>query len=156
MARALGAPVLLLVLGGALAACTHVERTSKAEYERGMRVAVGHLQQRLGRIGAVDTTRPRAAARQLRATERALDEIADEFDAIEPPEDVAAPHERLVDAMRRYAAQIRQLAGAAEAGDLRILQETDLSALDGNADVQAAAVEIREKGYAITPTPRRP
>ncbi len=155
MERALALAFVLLPLASLAAGCTHEERTPRAEYERRMQVAIGHLQQRLGRIGPIDASRPARAARQLDETEQTLDEVADEADAIEPPEQVADEHHRLVDAMRRYAAQLREPAAAVHAGDTRILEQTDVSALDGNADLQAAAVQIRDRGYTIAPPPRR-
>jgi hypothetical protein len=60
-----------------------------------------------------------AAAAKLQATSRAMDRAADEFAAIDTPDELKHARDLMVDGLRKIAADLRGAASAARVGDFK-------------------------------------
>lgn len=138
----------------ALAGCgggTGGDRLTKDEYQdRG--AAVGEqLRDEFQDIEDADTSDLKQVGPLMRRLGEALDRLADEFDELEPPEDVEAAHDRLVSAARTTAGEARAIGERLETETLAELQddlaELDLSQSEAFRELQEAAEEITSKGY---------
>ncbi len=140
---------LVLLAALALAGCGGDDRLSKTEYAELVRTEYAGVQEAF-RATSASYGRPDlpekivAAQRELRA---AADTLAD----ADPPEDVEAENQQIVDGMRRYAESLDRLRNAAERGDLRAIEDAS-SRIATNAGVvliAEAAERMKFKGYDL-------
>jgi hypothetical protein len=136
----------------ALAACGG-SGTSKNDYVKSLNKAEAALQKSLQDVGgAVNRSSGGAAgAAQLDAGGKALDDAADNFNAIKPPSDAKHAHGEIVDGLHKLAGTFRDAASAAKANDLAKATSTLSGALDGAGaqEIQKAQDELKAAGYKV-------
>jgi hypothetical protein len=146
------AQLALVVLGVALlAACGGNDRLSKQEYEQKVRTEYADVQEAFLATGA-SFNQPDLAEKIERAQAQ-LHEAADELDDAEPPKDVEAENQQIVDGMRRYADSLDRLRNAAERGDLAVIEDATARIADNEAveQIAEAAERMKFKGYDLGP-----
>lgn len=89
------------------------------------------------------------AAEEMGAVREQLDETADDLDSVSPPEDTAAAHDRLVDALHGYSDDLGELqdvlANGKDAEIVRKLQS--IESLESVRDLQRAGADLRALAY---------
>jgi hypothetical protein len=126
--------------------------TSKNDYVESLNKAQATLTTQLTDIGngisAGDTA---AAAAQLDKGGKAVDAAADDFNAIEPPDDAASAHKKIVDGLHKLAGTFRDAADAARDKDMDKLSKTlsDIQTSDGAKELQEAQNELVANGYKV-------
>lgn len=144
---------LALACATAFGACGGSDEQSKAEYGESMRATMSNLTEAYGDASTASGEAGddvAATVRQLRASQLALRDAGNQLDDIEPPEELAAAHEDLVEGVREMADAVDLLIEAQE------LAETDPKAAEqaarkfGSDDsferVTAAAARLEKAG----------
>jgi predicted flap endonuclease-1-like 5' DNA nuclease len=90
------------------------------------------------------------AADEMKAVREQLDATASELDSVSPPEESAAAHDRLVDAMRSYSDDLAEIQGTLESGNVSEITQKlgSIESLDSK-DLQRAGAALRELGYTF-------
>jgi major membrane immunogen (membrane-anchored lipoprotein) len=140
---------LVFVLVLALAGCGADDRLSKREYEQKVRSEYADVQGAFRATGAA-FGKPDLAEKIERA-QAELRDMADELDEAEPPMEVAAENQQIVDAMRRYADSLDRLRNAAERGDLKVIEDATARIANNEAveQIAEAAERMKFKGYDL-------
>jgi predicted small secreted protein len=96
-------------------------------------------------------TSGRAVGAKLDEGARALDDAAQDFEAIDPPTDADAAHRKIVAGLRKLAALFRDSATAAREDDVARLTRTlqGLQSSPGAREIRAAQQELKAKGYKV-------
>jgi hypothetical protein len=86
---------------------------------------------------------------RFRAAGDAIDKVADDLNGVNPPDDAADANAKLVDGFHAVANALRQLASAADDGDLQKLQSlsTQFSKGPAERELEQAASELEKAGY---------
>lgn len=156
-----GLVVLLAVtasLGLAAAGCGGGggERLSKEEYQSRMQELGKDLSAAAEGLGSLRPTDVRGAREAIEKTADLMDEASDRLAEINPPEDIAGAHEKLIEGARQAADEFRDLAEkirSATLEDAAALAEKlgslNVTELEGFKKLQEAVEEIRSKGYQL-------
>ena len=131
------------------------DRLSKEEYQQQVKDVGSTLTKSAeGLSGAFNQSDPESldqVADEVEKLQDAMNTAADDLDAMNPPQDAQASHDKLVDGMRGFAGDIGDLAEAARDGRLKDIQ--DFAENFGNSDsakkIQEATEELKAKGYAL-------
>ena len=126
---------------------------SKADYEQQMQA----LQSKLGSTADElqnafsDPTDIKAMTAGLRQAADLLDEASTGLDDIEPPADVAEPHQAMIDNTASAATKINELADKVESAPLAELQPIlqDFQNIEEFTTLNQAVTDIKAKGYDI-------
>jgi major membrane immunogen (membrane-anchored lipoprotein) len=139
-------PVLAAVT---LVGCGGQDRLSKGEYEEKVRSEYADVQKAFQATGA-SFGKPDLADKIERA-QAELREAADALDEADPPEEVEAENEEVVDGLRRYADSLDRLRNAADRGDLQVIEDATARIADNEAvkQIAEAAEEMKFKGYDL-------
>jgi hypothetical protein len=105
----------------------------------------------------IDITNPgdvKKLGDRFRSAADAIDGVADALNGLNAPNDAAAAYGKLVDGFHKIADALRQLATAADQGDLQKLQSlsTEFSKGAAERELEQAASELEKAGYKA-PTP---
>ncbi|HEU4976173.1 MAG TPA: hypothetical protein VFT50_13845 [Baekduia sp.] len=127
---------------------------SKQDYARQLSQATAALRQAFDDLAKTssDGTSTKAAAARLEKGASALEQAADRFDAITPPEASKDAHEKIVDGLRKMASQFQQGADAAKKGDAAAVAKA-LQGIAGSAgarEIQQAQQELQRQGVTVT------
>jgi hypothetical protein len=123
---------------------------SKSDYEKAMSKLGNTLTASFQSLGGVATRPdPKVAAAGIDKAANLLDQAGDSFAAINPPRNIAAAHQKLVDGSHQAAKDFRKLADEIRKGDINLQQRFDASTLKGFRKIQAGFNEIRAKGYNL-------
>lgn len=141
----------LAIAAVALAGCGGGDRLSKEEYQAEVRKVGTTLR---GALGGVDTEGAgglSAVRAQVEQLQSALRDAAGELEGLTPPEDVEATHGKLVEGIRGFADDLDELNDALERGDSDAVRsfEDDFTKSDSVKQIQAAALELQQKGYTL-------
>jgi hypothetical protein len=141
---------LVFVLVLALAACGGDDRLSKRDYEQKVRSEYVQVQEAFRATGAA-FGKPDELAEKIEDAQAELREMADELDDAEPPAEVEAENQQIVDAMRRYADSLDRLRNAAERGDLEVIEDATARIAENEAveQIAEAAERMKFKGYDL-------
>jgi hypothetical protein len=121
---------------------------SKGEYEQRMQALDQELEQGGAALENVESLDNLAA--QVERFQGVIRDKADEMDELEPPDEVADPHDRLVSGMRGFADRLDEFRDAAESGDQQRIEEVVGGVLAGAFEqVSGPAQEIEGQGYDI-------
>ena len=151
--------IALVALAVLVAGCGG-DQLSQEEYEQELSQAAEDLSQASERLGTELSSAMAGdgdfaqAAEELGAVRDQLNETADGLDGVEPPEEAADAHDRLVDALRAYSGELEQFQGALEDGDTAEITESlsGLENLESLQDLQEAGAELEELGYTFETT----
>jgi hypothetical protein len=139
-------PALLATL--ALAGCSGDDGPpTKAEYAEKVRTVYGEVQEAFARTDvAVDELADRVADAQAE-----LRGAADELEGTEPPDDVVAEHDQIVEGLRAYADDLDRLRNAAERGDERTIEDFNARIAENPSVllIAEAAESMKFKGYDL-------
>jgi hypothetical protein len=124
------------------------ERLSKAAYEQKLKQAGVELATPSGRLANANT------AQQFISTagevQRAMRKVADDLDEINPPKDVAAANDQLVDALRAIADEFEQVKEAAKGGANKARDAgARLARSKPSEDARQAVTYISRLGYDV-------
>jgi HAMP domain-containing protein len=146
----------LLILSGAVVAVLLPsgcgggdDRLSKTEYEEKVRSLYADVQ---AAFQATNVGKTQLAAR-VEAAQRELRSAADELADVQPPEEVEAENQQIVQGMRAYADDLERLRKAAARGDTRTVEDFN-SRIAKNESVEQiaeAAERMKFKGYNLGP-----
>jgi hypothetical protein len=126
--------------------------TSKNDYVDSINQAQATLNTQLSSLGSgLSSGDTAAAATQLDKGGKAIDAAADSFNSIEPPDDAASAHKKIVDGLHKLAGTFRDAADAAREKDLDKLSKvlTDIQTSAGAKELQAAQDELVKNGYKV-------
>ena len=148
--------LLAAVLLGVATGCgSGGDQLSKDEYQQELSQASTNLTQASQDLGreltqAISGKGSYAqAAKEMGTVQEQLDQTATELDDVSPPEDTAAAHDRLVDAMRAYSKDLGDIQMALESGNGAEItrQLRGAASLESVKDLQQAATDLRKLGY---------
>ena len=123
---------------------------SKNDYVKSVNKVEASLQQSLSGLGGIGAaTSPAQAAAKLEAGGKALDDAADSFNAIKPPNDAKHAHGLIVDGLHKLAGTLHDAAKAAKSNDRAAAAKTlsDVGTGQGIKEIQAAQDELTANGY---------
>lgn len=127
------------------------ERLSKDEYQQRGEAIGQRLQDEFSDIETSDAGSLEKVGPLMNRLGEALDALADEFDDLNPPEDIEAAHDQLVSSARATADEARSIAdriGSATLAELsENTEELDISKSESFLEMQKAMNEIQAKGY---------
>jgi X-X-X-Leu-X-X-Gly heptad repeat protein len=145
----------LVALALAAAACGGGggAQLSHAQYQQ----RLNHLGQEFGKeqrtaFAGIDITNPNDVKKlgdRFRTAADAIDKLAGDLDGLNPPNDAADANGKLVDGFHKIADGVRQLASAADDGDLQKLQSLSNQLSKGSAEreLEQATSELEKAGY---------
>jgi hypothetical protein len=140
--------MLALVLAIAVAGCGGGERLSKAEYQQKLKAAGVELSAASKSL-AQATTGPQFAA-GVEQVQDGMRKVADDLDGLNPPEDVDAANDRLVNALRGLADEFDKVKEAAAKGATEARAAgARLASSQASEDAQQAILEIQRRGYDV-------
>jgi len=90
-------------------------------------------------------TTTEARVEGLEALEASVTEAADDFEALDPPANVEADHDRLVSEFRSLAANVDEVKQALQSGDQQAAQGTATELQENQAEIQEILASIRRK-----------
>ena len=140
------------------------DRLTKEGYLQEFEGIVNDLDARFGELinADIDTTDFDAVADQADKLGEGVDELGDRVEALNPPEEVQATHDKLVDGLHEFAAWAHDLADkvrTAPASELVTLLEEfgltgafDPAKIPGADKIQEAIEEFEEQGYTLGET----
>jgi hypothetical protein len=140
------APALAAV---AVVGCGGQDRLSKGEYEEKVRSEYADVQKAFQLTGAA-FGKP-DLAEKIEQAQAELRQMADALDEAEPPAEVEAENQQIIDSMRRYAGSLDRLRNAAERGDLEVIEDATARIADNEAveQIAEAAERMKFKGYDL-------
>lgn len=126
------------------------DRLTREEYQTEVREVGDTLG---GALSGVDTSGGdlTAVQGQVEGLQEALRTAADDLDELEPPEDVAGPHDRLVEGVRGFAKELEELGQALEEGDLAAAAafQEKLTQSESVQKIREAAKQLQDDGYSL-------
>lgn len=125
---------------------------SKNDYVESLNKASAVLREQLPGLGtSLGSGGPEAAA-QLEEGADALDAAAKDVGKIDPPDDAAKAHRKMVVGLEKLAGTFHDAAAAAKSKDVDELQKTLARFQDdsGVKEIQEAESELKANGYAFT------
>ena len=150
--------VATLALGLAAAGCGGDgggQRLTKEEYQQEVRQVGDTLTKSAeGLSGAFSQSDPESldqVAGEVEELQNAMNQAADDLEAMNPPEDAESAHDDLVDGIRGFSDEIGQVADAAREGNLQELQSFSESFSDSESvkKIEQATQELQSKGYTL-------
>jgi hypothetical protein len=145
------APVVAVAVAFVVAGCGS-GGTSKNDYVESLNKAQTTLSTQLTDIGnGISAGDTKAAAAQLDKGGKAIDAAADDFNSIQPPDNAAGAHKKIVDGLHKLAGTFREAADAARSKDLDKLSKTlsDITTSAGAKELQDAENELVANGYKV-------
>ena len=146
--------IALVVAGCGGGGDTSSKPASKDEYGKQLAQAGQTLQKTFADISdqTGSGTSAKEIATRLDRGAAALDQAATKFAAIQPPADVKAAHQKLVDGLKELGGVFRQGATAARKNDTANLTKAlqGLSTSDGVKKITEAQQELKAKGIQVT------
>jgi hypothetical protein len=148
--------VLLAALVAVATGCgTSGNQLSKDDYQQELDQAAADVRQSSEDLGRELTQAISGqgsydqAAKEMATVRDQLGKSADELDSVSPPEDTAAAHDRLVDAMHAYSDDLGDVQSALESGNGAEItrQLRGVASLESVKDLQRAGSRLRELGY---------
>ena len=132
------------------------ERLSKAEYQQQGAAIGARLKKEFKDIDTADPANVKEVAPLMDRLGEALDTLANEFDKLNPPADVAEAQNRFVAAARATANEARAIGDRIQKEPLAELSKNgdqlDISQSKNFAELQRAMNEIKAKGYEFGDT----
>jgi soluble cytochrome b562 len=123
---------------------------SKNDYVQSVNEAQASLQKSLSSLSGINASSTGAqVATTLQKGGDALDDAADDFSDIKPPDDAEHAHGQMVDGLHKLAGTFRDAAKSAESNDLQAVAKvlTDVTTSEGAKEIQAAEDELKANGY---------
>lgn len=143
-------PLVCVLAAGALAvaACGNSDRNA---YVKSLNKAEAALQKSLMSLGGdiSATSSPKQIAAKLDASGQALDNAADDFNGIQPPDDAKHAHGQFIDGLHKLADMYHGAATQAKTRDATGLSKTlsGLQTSPGISEIEAAQNELKANGY---------
>ena len=142
-------PLVVVLAAGALAvaACGNSDRNA---YVKSLNKAEAALQKSLMSLGGKSaTSSPKQIAAKLDASGQALDNAADDFNGIKPPDDAKHAHGQFIDGLHKLADVYHGAAKQAKTRDATGLSKTlsGLQTSPGISEIEAAQTELKANGY---------
>lgn len=135
------------------------ERLSKEEYQSRMQELGKDLSGAAEGLGSLSPTDIQGATKAIEDLADLMEEASDRLDEINPPENIAGAHEKLIEGARQAADEFRDLAEeirSATLEDAAALAEKlgnlNVTELEGFKKLQEGVEEIRSKGYELGQT----
>jgi hypothetical protein len=126
------------------------EEDYRTEVE-GVLTPLGEELQRIGTETSGQTT-PEGVAEGLADTEEALQSGIDDLEAIEPPENLQEPHDRMIVALEDFAQATTEAREGAESGDLQaVATDYVTAATDFQQELQAVLQDFEAAGLDVQP-----
>jgi chromosome segregation ATPase len=124
------------------------DRLSKSEYESKLKAEGTHLK---AAFSGVDLQGANVNELETKLTklQEELDQSASDIEDLKPPENAEAANQKLANVLHRAADKFGELKEAAKAQDLPRLQQLSQQVGVVLQDGQAAAKELKSKGYDI-------
>jgi uncharacterized protein YPO0396 len=124
------------------------DRLSKSEYEQKLKAEGTHLK---AAFSGVDFQGANVNELETKLTklQEELDQSASDIEDLKPPENAEAANQKLANVLHRAADKFGDLKEAAKAKDLPRLQQLSQEVAVVLRDGQAAANELKSKGYDI-------
>lgn len=123
----------------------------KADYEKEVRAAGQALEKAFGDIGSSVSGSASAgeAATKLEEGAEALDKAASDLDGVDPPSEVKAPHDDVVDALGELADEFHSGAEAAKSNNVEALLKftTGLQSSASVKKLTEAGQKFEKEGY---------
>lgn len=151
--------VAALALAAGAAACGGDggggEPLSKEEYQQEVNKVGDTLSQSAdGLSGAFNQSDPESldqVADEVEKLQDAMVKAAEDLDALNPPDDAQAAHDKLVEGIRGFADDVGKLADSARAGELAEIQSfaEDFTNSESAKKIQEATEELQAKGYTL-------
>lgn len=136
--------LLAIVAGG----CGGSERLSKTEYEQELKGAGVELSNASTALAQASTGPEYVAG--VEQVQAGLRKAADDLDGVNPPEDVDAANDRLVDALRGLADEFDKVKQAAATGPKAARAAgARLARSQPSEDARTAVLEIQRRGYDV-------
>jgi hypothetical protein len=123
-------------------------RLSKSEYEQKLKAEGSHLKAAFSGVD-LSTSNTNALAAKLTKLQGELDRSASDIGDLNPPEDAEAANRKLASVLHRAADEFGKLSEAAKKKDVKRLQQLGQDVAVVLRDGQAAANELKSKGYDI-------
>jgi multidrug resistance efflux pump len=127
---------------------------SKNDYVQSVNEAQASLQKSLSSLSGINASSTGAqVATTLQKGGDALDDAADDFSDIKPPDDAEHAHGQMVDGLHKLAGTFHEAAKSAKsaksADDFQAVAKvlTDLTTSEGAKELQAAEDELKANGY---------
>jgi hypothetical protein len=138
----------LVVLAIAVAGCGGSERLSKTEYQQKLKGAGVELANASKPLAQATTGAQFASG--VEQVQDGMRKVADDLDGLNPPEEVDAANDRLVDALRGVADEFDKVKEAAAKGaaDARAAGAR-LARSQASEDASQAILEIQRRGYDV-------
>lgn len=141
----------------ALTACG-TGRLSKHDYETRAKAIGSKASARVNEMFAGKVV---PSPQDFRETAKVVDDAADQLDDLKPPSDVAAPHSKVVAAMRKLSTWMVSIADALDAADSDAARKAVLTRFQNDpkaraaaVDFQGAAADFEKHGYTVFSSPR--
>jgi len=130
---------------------------SEEEYQQEVEGILEPLGTRLQEIGnqQVDPNSLDDVAAQLGEADTVLQDGIDDLEGIEPPEDLQAPHDRMIGALETFEQATADAETAAEDGDAQaIVQDYPAAATEFQAELDETVQDFQDAGLDVNaPTP---
>jgi ABC-type transporter Mla subunit MlaD len=133
------------------------DRLSKDAYQQELDAAIQKVEQAfqglgdsLQKVGSGSGSLDQVAG-EVGNIQSELNSAADDLDGVTPPEDVEAPHDKLVDGMRSLSDDLEEFKGAIEEGDTGAIDRfaADAQELESVKKLEEATNELKDKGYDV-------
>lgn len=149
--------VALVALVTLAAGCGGDDALSQQDYQEELGQAATDLSQASQKLGTELTQAMvgdgsfEEAADEMTAIRDELNETADDLEGVDPPDDVADAHDRLVDSLRAYSDDLEEIQGKLEDGTEAEITKSfaGLQNLDSVRELQRAGAELEELGYTF-------
>jgi hypothetical protein len=92
-----------------------------------------------------DTSSPEGIKKQLTQLSADVKKAADGFEALEPPDDVKADHQKLIDTLRKSATSLDDGVKALDQGDVAAIQTANTEFQKGITESQQILDQIKKK-----------
>jgi hypothetical protein len=139
-----------LVLAALVAAGCGGASGDKNDYVKSLNKAQASLQKSLTSLGDIGSGGAQAATR-LEEGGQAMDDAADDFNEITPPDDAKHAHGKIVDGLHTLAGTFHDASKAAKSKDLNKLAAVlkDFETNPGAKEIQEAEAELKANGYKV-------
>ncbi len=150
----LGVAVVLAFAAGGCGGGGGGDRLSKAEYQQEVKKVGDTLTSSVDGLTGAFSASPDSldqVGTQIDELREAMNQAADDLDALEPLEDAQSAHDQLVEGIRGFADELGEVADAARDGDLAKLRGFSENFENSGSvkQIQAATEELQAKGYTL-------